>query len=74
MENGVKLTTWRSRRRLAFIAMAWTIVETLLLFFVVPESKLSVLSEPITWSYFVNGGIVTAYMGFKAFGKEKMER
>ena len=73
--NGKKLRiqTWRSRRRMAIFALIWTVVKTLLLFFVVPAEKISVLSEPITWSYFVNGGIVTAYMGFKAFGKEKME-
>lgn len=72
--NGkLKIMTWRSRRRMAAIALAWIIIETLLLFFVVPESKIAVLQEPITWSYFVMGGIVTAYMGFKAFSKEKIE-
>jgi hypothetical protein len=71
--NGkLKVMTWRSRRRMAAAALIWMIIETLLLFFVVPESKIAVLSEPITWSYFVMGGVITAYMGFKAFGKEKM--
>jgi len=72
--NGLKLKTWRSRRRMAIAALAWIMIETLLLFFVVPVEKLAVLQEPITWSYFVMGGIITAYMGFKAFGKEKMEQ
>lgn len=74
--NGKKLRiqTWRSRRRMAIFALLWIVIETLLLFYTVPVEKLSVLKEPITWSYFVMGGIVTAYMGFKAFGKEKMEQ
>ena len=72
--NGkLKIMTWRSRRRMAISAGIWMIIETLLLFFAVPESKLAVLQEPITWSYFVCGGVITAYMGFKAFGKEKIE-
>ncbi len=70
----LKIMTWRSRRRMAIAALCWIIVETLLLFYTVPESKLAVLQEPITWSYFVMGGIITAYMGFKAFGKEKMDQ
>ena len=73
--NGkLKVMTWRSRRRLAIAAGIWMIIETLLLFYTIPESKLSVLQEPITWSYFVCGGVITAYMGFKAFGKEKMDQ
>ena len=71
--NGLKKATWRSRRRMAIVALAWIIIQTLLLFYCVPVEKIKVLQEPITWSYFVNGGIVTAYMGFKAFGRDKME-
>jgi len=71
--NGLKKATWRSRRKMAFISLAWIILETLLLFFVVPESKILVLKEPISASYYVMGGIVAAYMGFKSFSKDKAE-
>jgi hypothetical protein len=71
--NGLRKATWKSRRRMAITALVWTIIQTLLLFYHVPAEKISVLQEPITWSYFVMGGIVTAYMGFKAFSKDKME-
>lgn len=70
----LKIRTWRSRRRLAIAAFCWIVLETLLLFYTVPVEKLAVLKEPITWSYFVCGGVITAYMGFKAFGKEKMDQ
>jgi uncharacterized membrane protein len=75
MEKEKKLTeyrTWRSRRRLAIASFLWMVIVTILIFFVVPESRLTVLKDPITWQYFINGGIITAYMGFKAFGKEEM--
>jgi hypothetical protein len=71
--NGLKKATWKSRRRMAIAALCWIIIQTLLLFYHVPAEKIKVLQEPITWSYFVMGGIVTAYMGFKAFSKGKME-
>ena len=69
--NGFK---WRSRRRMAIAAFAWFIIQTLLIFYTIPIDKLRVLGEPITWSYFVLGGIVTAYMGFKAFARDSMNQ
>lgn len=72
--NGLKKATWRSRRRMAIASLAWIIIETLLLFYCVPVEKIEVLQEPITWSYFVMGGIVTSYVGFKAFSKDSMNK
>ena len=67
------IKTWRSRRRMAIAALAWLILETLLLFYTLPVDKITALNTPITSSYYVMGGIVAAYMGFKAFGKDEMK-
>lgn len=74
IENG-KLTkmTWRSRRKMAIAAFSWTVIQTLLLFFAIPTEKIEALNIPITSSYYIMGGIVVAYMGFKAFGKDEMK-
>lgn len=74
--NGKKLVIekWRTRRRLTIATFIWSIVKTLLLFYTIPEAKLSVLSEPIVWSYFIEGGIICAYFGFKAFAKDQMSQ
>lgn len=59
---------------MAFISLFWLIIELLLVFFVIPESKLEVLEEVIVFSLFTFGGIVAAYCGFKAFGKDEMKK
>jgi len=71
--NGFKKMAWRSRRRMAITALVWVMVETLLLFYTVPEAKIVALGPAISSSYYVMGMIVAAYMGFKAFSKEKAE-
>lgn len=65
---------WRTRRRITISTLIWMVVKTLLLFYTIPESKLSVLGEPITWSYFIEGAIITAYFGFKAFAKDQINQ
>jgi len=65
---------WRTRRRITIATLMWSMVKTLLLFYTIPESKLAVLGEPITWSYFIEGAIITAYFGFKAFAKDQINQ
>jgi len=75
-KNGKTLVMqkWRTRRRITIATLVWSMVKTLLLFYTVPESKLAVLGEPITWSYFIEGAIITAYFGFKAFAKDQINQ
>lgn len=72
--NGLKKATWRSRRRMAIVTLSWIIIQTLLLFFVVPDVRIEALTVPITSVYYVMGGIVAGYIGFKAFGKDEMNK
>jgi len=58
---------WKNRRRMAWTSLIYMISKTLLLMFVVEPSRISVLSEPITWSYFCAAAIVGAYMGAATF-------
>ena len=62
--NGVRRT---NRRRMAWTALIFMIVQTLLLFFVVDPERTKVLAEPILWSYFSNAAIVGSYMGAATF-------
>jgi hypothetical protein len=75
-KNGKSLLIkkWRTRRRLTMLTFTWMIFKTLLLFYTIPESKLSVLTEPISWSYMIEGAIITAYFGFKAFAKDQVNQ
>ncbi len=75
-KNGKTLVMqkWKTRRRITIITLVWMVIKTLLLFYTIPESKLAVLGEPITWSYFIEGAIITAYFGFKAFAKDQINQ
>lgn len=65
---------WRTRRRITISTLIWMVLKTLLLFYTIPESKISVLTEPISWSYMIEGCIITAYFGFKAFAKDQINQ
>lgn len=58
---------WKNRRRMAWTALIYMIVKTGLLLFLVDPARLSVLTEPITWSYFCSAAIVGSYMGAATF-------
>jgi hypothetical protein len=62
--------TWRNRRRMAYFSLFSIILVTYWVLFSVPESRLKLLDEVITWFYFVMGSIIGAYMGFSAFEKK----
>jgi hypothetical protein len=62
---------WKNRRRMAWSAFVSILVVTALCLFVIPESRLKILTEIITWFYFINGGIIAAYMGFTTMASIK---
>lgn len=64
---------WKNRRRMAWIALISMIFITFLILFtnLVPESRLKVLSEVITWYYFCSASIIGAYMGFTTYASIK---
>ena len=68
--NGSSTSTWKSRRKMAYISLFSMIGVTVILIFVpLPETRLKIISEFITWFYFGCTGITGAYMGFKAMQK-----
>lgn len=70
-KNGYdKKTRWKNRRRMAWTALVGMLVVTILAFFVIPESKLALLSEVITWFYFSMASIIGAYMGFTTWASK----
>jgi hypothetical protein len=64
-QNGnIARVAWKNRRRMAWISLISIFVITLLVFFVVPEHRLKLLSDVITWFYFTMASVVGGYMGF----------
>lgn len=55
---------WKHRRKMAYTALICFIIEVFLVLFIVPTDRLKVLEEIITWSFFIWGSIVGAYVGF----------
>lgn len=53
----------KARRLMAWTAMISMLITTLLIFFVVPESRLSLTDNVSTWFYTIMGSIVLAYTG-----------
>lgn len=62
--------TWRNRRRMAYFSLFSIVIVTYWALFVVPENRLKVLEEIITWFFFIMGSVVGAYMGFSAYEKK----
>ena len=55
---------WKNRRRMAWISLLSMIVVTaILLTSLIPESRVSVLSDVITWFYFSMASVIGFYMG-----------
>ena len=61
---------WRNRRRMAWVSLISMLVVTILAFFVIPESRLVLLSEVITWFYFGMVSVIGAYMGFTTWASK----
>ena len=63
---------WKNRRRMAWLSLITMIAVTFILLFApIPEARIRVLSEPITWSYFALASVIGAYMGFTTWASRK---
>ena len=64
---------WQNRRRMAWVSLLSMIGFTGLIFFtkLVPESRLQILNEVITWYYFAMASVIGAYMGFTTWASRK---
>jgi len=55
---------WKNRRRMAWVSLVSIIVITLLILLgPIPETRLKILSDVITWFYFAQASIIGTYMG-----------
>ncbi len=71
-EAEMERNKWRGRRLMGKISLYSMIVVTfLLLFGPIPDSRLTILAEPITWFYFSMTSIIGAYMGFTTWASKK---
>lgn len=61
---------WKNRRRMAYFSLYSIVIVTYWALFLVPESRLKILEEVITWFYFIMGSIVGAYVGFSTLDKK----
>ena len=72
--DGIELERrkWRNRRRMAWAALISMILVTILILFtnLVPEAKLKILSDVITWFYFSMASVIGAYMGFTTWASK----
>ena len=68
--NGDLKNRWKNRRRMAWTALVSMIITTILILFVIPEPRLALLSEVITWFYFSMASVIGAYMGFTTWASK----
>lgn len=61
--RGIPKERWKNRRRMAWSSLIFCFAKTIMLLFLVDPERIKVLSDPLTWSYFCEAGIVGAYMG-----------
>ncbi len=62
---------WKNRRRMAWIALISMVILTgVLLFGPISETRIKVLSEPISWFYFAMASVIGAYMGFTTWASK----
>ena len=63
---------WKNRRRMAWTALVSMIFVTgVLLVVPIPDARLKVVSEPITWFFFAMASVIGAYMGFTTWATKK---
>ena len=63
---------WKNRRKMAWTSLITIVfVMMMLLFGPIPESRITALSEPITWFFFSMASIIGAYMGFTTWAAKK---
>lgn len=73
--NGIEASKvrWKNRRRMAWISLISMILITYLILFtnIVPESRLTILSDVITWYYGGSVSIIGFYMGMTTYAHIK---
>jgi len=70
--NGNNKVRWKNRRRMAWTSLIAMIAVTfLLLFGPIPDSRLKILADPLTWFFFSMASIIGAYMGFTTWASRK---
>lgn len=71
-EEKLYIENWTNRRKMAWIALwAIIIVIGLLLFMPIPETRLTIINEPLVWFFLSMASIVGAYMGFSTWASKK---
>jgi hypothetical protein len=63
---------WQNRRRMAWLSLFSMIISTYLMLFtnIVPDDRLKVLSDVITWFYFACASVIGSYMGFTTWASK----
>jgi len=62
--NGGMKIRWKNRRRMAWVSLVAMIIVTILLMFgPIPDSRLKILADPLTWFFFSMASIIGMYMG-----------
>ena len=73
--NDIELTKkrWKNRRRMAWLSLISMVTITCLILFteLVPETRLVILKEVITWYYLTCASIIGSYMGFTTLASIK---
>ena len=70
--NGNNKERWKNRRRMAWTSLIAMIVVTMMLLFApIPDSRLKILADPLTWFFFSMASIIGAYMGFTTWASKK---
>lgn len=71
-EAEIERNKWRGRRTMAGISLAAMIlVMASLLYAPIPESRIKVLEEPLTWFFFSMASVIGAYMGFTTWASKR---
>lgn len=62
-ENEIERNKWRGRRKMAWVSLISMIVVTILVLFIVPKDRLTILGDVVTWFYFSMSSIIGFYVG-----------
>ena len=71
-EHEMERNKWRGRRTMARVSL-WSmiIMAFVLLFAPIPDERLKILADPITWFFFSMTSVIGAYMGFTTWASKK---
>lgn len=68
--GGLTRIRWKNRRRMAWVSLISMLVVTVLVLFYIPEERLKLLEEVITWFYFSMASVIGCYMGFTTWASK----